>query len=597
MNESPAKAKIRQLRERMKREGFDAYVVPSADPHQTEYPHPYWRSRAWLSGFTGSVGTVVVLQDKAGLWTDGRYFIQAERELAGSGIDLFKMALPGVPELIDWLAGIMPEGGAVGVDGRLVPAAQAKAWREKLGRKKQRLVCDVDLIEPLWQDRPLLPTAAAKLHDVRFTGRSATEKLAEIREAMRENNVDTYLISSLYDIAWLFNIRGDDSPYCPLLTAHAIVELDKAVLFTDERKTSDDLRAELIREGIEVAPYDTVSDALAYLPPASSVYLCEERVSVRLRESIPIACRIVSGKDFTDLPKARKNTVELENWKRVHELDGVAMVRFCKWLEEGLAVGEEISECDAAARLEQFRRASPECTGLSFSTISAYGPNGAIIHYSPKPETCAMLGAKGFCLIDSGGQYEGGTTDITRTIALGPLTDEERTDYTLVLKGMINISSARFPKGAAGNHLDVLARQSLWAHGIDYRHGTGHGVGYYLNVHEGPQNISPYRKSDTPLEPGMVVTIEPGVYKENRHGIRIENMVVVEGDMETEFGSFFRFGTMTLCPIDTKPLVLELLSQAEIQWLNVYHQMVRETLSPHLEKEEAAWLAAKTRPV
>ncbi len=573
---------------------LDAFIVPSADPHQTEYVHPHWRCREWLSGFTGSVGTVAVLPQQAGLWADGRYFIQAEKELEGSGIDLFKMLMPGVPEMIDWIAEKVPEGGAVGVDGRLVTTAQVAAWEKKLKKKHIRVVTDLDLISGLWKDRPVLPVNPARLHPLSYSGRSAGEKLAEIREAMSEQEADAYLLSSLYDIAWLFNIRGDDTPMCPILTAYALVENEKATLFVDEAKLTDEVCTALAAAGAEAASYDAVWSALEALPEDASLYLCEERVSASLHAKV--SCKVVSGKDLTDLPKACKNETELENWSKVQELDGAAMVRFWKWIETEVPQGG-VTECSAADRLEAFRRACPDCVDLSFTSISGYGSNAAMMHYFPKPETCATLEPQGFYLIDSGGQYLGGTTDITRTFALGELSEEQKTDYTLVLKGVINLSRVRFLKGAAGNNLDILARQPLWEQGLDYKCGTGHGVGCYLNVHEGPQNFSQHKRSDTPFEPGMILTIEPGVYKEGRHGIRTENMVVVEEDRETESGSFYRFRTLTLCPIDTTPLKLELLSAAEIEWLNDYHKTVFEKLSPHLDADEAAWLEAKTRPI
>jgi len=574
--------------------GLFAYVIPSADPHQTEYVHPHWRCREWLSGFTGSAGTVVVLADKAGLWTDGRYFIQAEKELEGSGIDLFKMRMDDVPELIDWLRDNVPEGGAVGVDGRLITAKQAKDWSEKLEKKDARLVTDVDFISTMWNDRPSLPTDAAKLLSEEFSGRTTPDKLREIREAMAKKDADTYLVSFLYDIAWLFNIRGNDTEHTPLLTAYALVESDRATLFVDDAKISDEVRAALAADGVSVAPYESVFGVLSGLSESAVVYLCEERVSVTLRNSV--SCKVETGKDLTDLPKARKNETELKNWERVQELDGAAMVRFWKWMEEAVPKGG-MDEVDAADQLEQFRRSCPECVDLSFSSISAYGPNAAMMHYFPRRGDCAAVEPKGLYLIDSGGQYLGGTTDITRTFALGELTDEQCTDYTLVLKGVIGLSTARFLKGSAGVNLDILARQPLWEHGLDYKCGTGHGVGCYLNVHEGPQNFSQSKNSDAALEPSMVVTIEPGVYKEGRHGIRIENMVVVEEDRETESGVFYKFRTQTLFPIDTKPLKAEMLTEAELEWLNDYHQMVQERLAPHLSDDERAWLETKTRAV
>lgn len=581
------------LRAVMAQHHLDAYIVPSADPHQTEYAHAHWRSRAWLSGFTGSAGTVAVLGKSAGIWTDGRYFIQAAQELDGSGIDLFKMHVDDVPELIDWVCAGVPKGGAVGMDGRLITVKQAADWEEKLAKKEIRFVTDVDLIDGLWENRPSLPSDLAMLYPLEFAGRSAADKLVEIREAMTEKEVGAYLLSSLYDIAWLFNVRGKDTKYCPLLTAYALVTHDSAILFVDEAKVSVGFLAFLEDDGISVMPYADVFSALGQLTESETIYLCAERVNDALMQCI--SCSVETGKDLTDLPKARKNEVELKNWRRVHELDGVAMVRFWKWLEEHVPSGG-VNECFAAEELEAFRRINPECQDLSFDSISAYGANAAMMHYSPSPKTCSMLESRGLYLIDSGGQYFGGTTDVTRTFALGELSDEERTDYTLVLKGMINLSSARFLRGSAGNNLDVLARQALWAEGLDYKCGTGHGVGCFLNVHEGPQNISPGKRSDTSFEPGMVVTIEPGVYKEGRHGIRTENMVVVEVDRETECGVFYRFETLTLLPIDTTPLKRELMSDAELQWLNTFHQQVFDRLSPYLGDVEQEWLKGKTRP-
>ncbi len=584
---------IQQFRTLLKQFKLDAFVVPTADPHQTEYVHPHWKAREWLSGFTGSAGSVAILPESAGLWTDGRYFIQAEQELQGTGIALFKQRMPDVPELIDWVCENVPENGAVGVDGRQITAKQAKDWGKKLKKKNIRLVTDLDLVSKLWKNRPALPDAPTFPHPVEFSGQSTADKLKEIREAMQEKEADTYLLTSLYDIAWLFNLRGGDIPYCPIAMAYALIETDDACLFIDEKKVSEAVRTELDACGIATQPYDNIFQALENLPDSRTVFLDEERVNTRLRQSIPSACKVTTGKDLTDLPKARKNKTQLEGWHRIQELDGAAMVRFWKWLEEQLPLGGQ-TECTAADKLEYFRRSNPDCAGLSFPSISAYGPNAAMMHYFPRPKTCANLEARGFYLVDSGGQYAGGTTDITRTFALGKLTEEQRFDYTLVLKGVINLSSARFLKGTAGNNLDILARQPLWEHALDYKCGTGHGVGHFLNVHEGPQGFSQHKLSDTPLEPGMVLTIEPGVYKENRHGIRIENMVVVEADCETESGTFYCFNELTLCPIDTAPLDTDLMTEKEMAWLDAYHQTVLEKLSPHLSTEEVQWLEGKT---
>jgi Xaa-Pro aminopeptidase len=585
---------LKDLRARMVQQGVSAYIVPSADPHQSEYVADHWKCREWISGFTGSAGTVVILPDAAGLWTDGRYFIQAERELAGSGIALFKMHQPDVPELIDWIYEQLPEGATVGVDGRLITIAQADKWEARLEEKDIQLETELDLIAALWTERPPLSKNPARLHPEEYAGCSATDKLNEMREAMLEAGADVYLLSSLPDIAWLFNLRGDDMPMCPVLTAYALIEKASATLFVDEAKLTDEVRDALAFAGVGTAPYDAIGEMLSALSEETALYCCEDRVSAGLWAHM--ACMVLTGPELTALPKARKNAVQLKHWRRVMELDGVAMVRFWMWLEEAVPQGG-LSECDAADRLEAFRRDCDECLDLSFTTISAYGPNAAVVHYSPQPERCATLEPKGLYLLDSGGQYPGGTTDITRTLALGEVTDEERTDYTLVLMGHIHLSRAVFRKGAAGYNLDLLARQPLWEHGLDFAHGTGHGVGQYLSVHEGPQNISPHKRSDTLLEPGMVVTIEPGLYREGRHGIRTENVVVVEADSETGFGTFYRFRPLTLCPIDTAPLNMELLSESDIEWLNAYHRTVYEKLAPHLDAKEAAWLKTKTRPL
>ena len=587
---------LQHLRGLMVDNQFDAYIVPAADPHQSEYVDAHWKCREWISGFTGSAGTAVILRGTAGLWTDGRYFIQAEQQLEGSGIDLFRMRMPEVPTLIDWVCENVKERGVVAIDGRQLTAAQAKEWKKKLDKKEIRLALDCDLVSELWADRPPESDTPVSLHGIEYTGCSTPEKLAEIRKAMVEKDVDHYLITFLYDLAWLFNIRGGDIPRCPVVTAYALVSADSARLFVDEAKISDAVRAELAESGVDVSPYSAMADALKALPTEQSVYLDDRRVNAFLRQSIPEGCTVVENKDLTDLPKARKNSVQLENWAKVQEFDGIAMVRFWKWLEERMPQGG-LTECAAVDQLESFRRSNLECVDLSFDSISAYGPNAAMMHYSPQPETCATLQPNGLYLIDSGGQYPGGTTDITRTFALGELTEEQRLDYTLVLKGVIGLSRARFLKGATGSGLDILARQPQWDRGMDYKCGTGHGVGYYLNVHEGPQNFSQSKERTTPLEPGMVVTIEPGVYKEGRHGIRIENMVVVENDIETEAGSFYRLATMTLCPIDTAPLQTDLMTAAEIDWLNAYHQTVRERLAPLLNDEEARWLEIKTQPI
>lgn len=595
MNKKTAK-KIHKLRNLIKQHKLDALIVPTADPHQTEYVHDHWKCREWLSGFTGSAGTVVILPEKAGLWTDGRYFIQAEQELENCGIELFKDGMPDVPKLIDWVCEQVPENGKVGVDGRQITVKQSKEWETKFEKKNIRLITDQDLVSNVWNDRPALSGEPLFLHGIEYAGQSTADKLAEIRDKMQEKDADSYLLNSLYNIAWLFNLRGNDIPTCPVFMAYALITADDATLFIDDAKLTDEVRSTLDADGVTTAAYKELFPTLEKLPDDRAVYLDDSKVNIRLKQSIPEACKIVTGKDLADLPKARKNKIQIDHWRTVQELDGTAMVRYWKWLEENVPQGG-VTECTAADQLEQFRRSHSECTDLSFSSISAFGPNAAMMHYFPRPETCAALEPRGLYLIDSGGQYPGGTTDITRTMVLGELTDEERTDYTLTLRGLIALSSARFLKGAAGNNLDILARQPLWEHGIDYKCGTGHGVGQFLSVHEGPQGISQSKLTSDPFEPGMILTIEPGVYREGKHGIRIENMVVVEEDCETESGTFYRFGTLTLFPIDTEPLKTELMTDKEIDWLNSYHQTVFEKLSPRLDPQEVEWLKTKTMPI
>lgn len=588
--------KIGHLRKRMAEHGLDAYVVPNTDPHHSEYVAEHWRCRRWLTGFTGSAGTAAFLADKAGLWTDGRYFIQAEKELDGSGIDLFRMQQPGVPELIDWLCEEIPAGGALGIDGRQLTAETAGKWLEKLGQKKIRLVTDLDLVSMLWADRPPVSDAPVAVHAAEVAGRTVAQNLAEIRAAMEKAGADAYLVSSLYDIAWLCNIRGGDIPFCPVAMAYVLLKPETAELFIERTKTPAAVVDELACSGVVLRPYEGIAAALRGLAAGTRIFLDERRVNVFLKQQIPGHCAVVNGKELTELPKARKNATQLRHWREVQKLDGAAMVRFWMWLEAQVPL-RGITECEASSRLEALRRAHPACLDLSFATIAGYGPNAAMMHYFPVPETCATLEPRGLFLIDSGGQYRGGTTDITRTLALGALTDEQRTDYTLVLKGVANLSTAVFLEGTSGLQLDILARQPLWRHGIDYKCGTGHGVGYYLNVHEGPQNLSQHQKSGTALEPGMILTIEPGVYKQDRHGIRVENMVCVEEAMKSESGAFLRFETLTLCPIDTAPLVMELLEDREIEWLNGYHATVRVKLLPLLDAEERRWLEAKTAAI
>lgn len=587
--------RIQALRSEMAREGIDAYIIPSSDPHNSEYVSPRWQSRKWISGFTGSAGIVVVLKNSAHLWADGRYHIQAADEIGGTGIDLFKMGLPDIPTLEEFLLDTLPNNSVVGFDGAVITAASASRMLETFSYKNISLKSNADLIERIWLDRPKAPMDRAFEHDVKFAGKSRVQKHQEIRREMDKAKADYFLLSSLDDIAWLYNLRGTDVPCCPLFLSFALISQDQSYLCVQKEKISDELIKTLESDGITVKAYSEIESLVKGLNGNSTVLYDPKYLNYNLESAIPESCRRVKKTNPTTHAKAVKNSIELENYKNCFVRDGIYMVQFIKWLNE--SVGKiKVTEKSASDYLGSLRASDPEFHGLSFTTIPGYKAHGAMMHYSVSEESDVELHEESLFLVDSGGLYSDGTTDITRTFALGKLTEEEKTDYTLTLMGHIDLSMAKFLHGTRGLQLDVLARSPLWKHSINYGCGTGHGVGFFLNVHEGPHSISP-GFIDEKLLPGMVVTNEPGVYREGKHGVRIENiMLVVEAD-QSEFGRFYKFEPLTLCPIDTRPLKLDLMNEEQISWLNWYHGQVYKKLAPQLDEEHKEFLKEATKPL
>jgi len=587
--------KIHQLRELMQEKGIDAYIIPSFDAHQSEYVPDYWKSRAWISGFTGSAGTVVVTMNESGLWTDGRYFIQAEKQLLGSEIKLFKMRQPGVPTFEEWLSEVLPQNSCVGFDGKVFSCKQVKELESKLSKKKIKLNDQYDFIGEIWKDRPELPLDKIFIHELKYTGLSAAEKIEEIRKEMRNKGADYYIISSLDDIAWTYNIRGNDVQNNPVVISYSLISLDKSWLFIDKRKVDEGTEKILNINGVEVLEYNEIEAVLGSLDDTAKVYYDPSKVSKWLNGCLPKGCEKIEGKDIAMLRKALKNKVEIENLKRCQVRDGVAMARFIYWLKCNIGK-EEITEISASEKLEDFRRQGEAFIGPSFDTIAGYKDHAAMMHYKATEEGQYTLLPEKMLLVDSGGQYLDGTTDITRTIVLGNITEEERKDFTLVLKGHIALCQAKFLHGVTGTNLDVLARLPLWEQGIDYKCGTGHGVGYLLGVHEAPQRFA-VEYNDAKLEEGMVITNEPGVYKEGKYGIRTENTLLVVKDEETDSGQFMRFEVISYCPIDLEAIDVDMLTDKEKAWLNNYHENVYELLSPYLNEEEKEWLRKVTRAI
>jgi Xaa-Pro aminopeptidase len=588
------KEKLSEIRKQMKADDVHAYIIPSADPHISEYLPKHYKCIPFASGFRGSAGTLVITHEFAGLWTDFRYFEQAAEQLEGSGFELVKQKVQHAPEYIQWLGEKLPKGAVVASDEKLVSVLLGEMLTVRLAAKGISLV-DRDYLSPIWEDRPALPTEPAFLIDTAHAGESVTSKLASVRLQLAAYGAKYHLISSLDDIAWLFNIRGKDVNYNPVVLSFALISQDHATLYIDESKLSESDKDVLLRNGTEVRDYEQIQYALAHLPLDSSIFIDPKRNCYAFSKLIPESVSVIKETNPSTNLKAVKNNVELQNTRVAMTKDGVAITRFLKWLSENIGKNK-ITELSASAQLLKYRAAMEGFIGDSFNTISAYASHGALPHYAPSVESDLEIEPKGLYLVDSGGQYFYGTTDITRTLPMGETTEEERKDYTLVLKGMIDGCRLTFPKGTCGYQVDAITRKPLWEHGRNYGHGTGHGVGYLLNVHEGPQVFNP-TNNPVAIEIGMITSIEPGIYRPGKHGIRIENLVNTIAAESNEFNEFYAFESLTIAPIHTGIIEKELLEQAQIDWLNEYNALVFERLSPSLTAEEQEWLRAETQAI
>ena len=588
--------RIEKLRSLMKEKDIFAYIIPSADYHQSEYVGEFFKGREFISGFTGSAGTVVITQEKAILWTDGRYFLQAEEELSTSCVELYKMGQENVPTTFEYIENEVPSGSKVGFDGRTISAAMGAILELNLAKKNITISYEDDLLNEIWDDRPALSDAKAFLLDIKYSGEDFTSKIARVREWMRENNTTTHILTSLDDIAWLFNIRGGDIKYNPVVLSYAVITLDKAILFVDENKLNDEIKTSFGEEVVEIKNYFEIYEFVKTINKEEIVLIDSNKISYSILKNIPAGVKVVNGMNPSTKFKAQKNSVEIENTKKAHIRDGVAVTKFMYWLKNN--IGKiEITELSAADKITELRREQGKFIEESFGTIAGYASNGAIIHYSVTKESNITLKDRGLFLLDSGGQYFDGTTDITRTFALGELTEEEKYHFTTVARAMIRLSDVKFLHGVNGYYLDILARGILWNEGLNYNHGTGHGVGHVLNVHEGPNGFRLDNKESAILEEGMITTNEPGFYKAGSHGIRLENeMLCVKGE-KNEFGQFMEFEPITIAPIDLDAINVELMKEDEKAYLNEYHKMVFDTVSPFLTTEETNWLKEYTRAI
>ena len=588
--------RLSNLREIMQREHLDAFIFPSTDPHNSEYVPDRWKGREWISGFNGSAGTAVVTMHAAALWTDSRYFIAAEQQLAGTEFVLMRERVAGTPTISEWLGKVLSDinGATVGVDGMVNTAADVEALIADLRQQGGITVrTNFDPLAVIWTNQPPIPTTPIEVHSLEYAGESTKSKLSRIRMALRSLHADGMLVSALDDIAWTLNLRGSDVHCNPVFVSYLLIDTKTTTLFINDEKLTPDVKAYLTAQGVQTAPYNHIKDALRnydeyniLLDPNVISYTLFKQVRTQevIRASSPIPAM-----------KAIKNEIEVEGFRRAMIRDGVVLVKFLRWLQTAVAKGQE-TEISVAEKLTALRAEQPLFRGISFDTIAGYEAHGAIVHYEATPETDAPLKPHGFLLLDSGAQYQDGTTDITRTIALGELTEEQREVYTLVLKGHIQLELAKFPSGASGTQIDALAREAMWRKGFNFLHGTGHGVGSFLNVHEGPHQIRmEYRPA--PLLPFMTVTDEPGLYLEGKFGARIENILLIKPYMTTAFGEFLQMEPLTLCPIDTAPIVREMLLNEEVEWLNGYHQYVFDKLSPYLQGADLDWLRAATQNI
>lgn len=591
--------RLSRLRALMQQKGAGAYYVPTADFHLSEYVNPYFKSRQYLTGFTGSAGTLVVTMDEAALWVDGRYFIQAEEQLSGTPVKLMKMGEEGVPSVLEYLSKL-PEGAVIGLDGRTVSAAMALRMEKTLSTRNITLEPDMDLVGDIWPDRPPLPNAPVYVLGVDSVGVSAADKIADIRRVLVEKDADAHVLCTLDDIAWLFNLRGGDVECNPVFLSYAIIERDAAYIFADKSKFHACVQEYLRQLNVTLLPYNDIYEFASKYDEGDAILLSTASVNYTLYDKLYDKAIIIDEENPEQIKKAIKNPVEIENMRKAHIKDGLAVTRFMRWVKEN--VGKEpISELSAAAKMDSLRLETEGNLGRSFSTISAYGPHAALPHYAPTEESNLAVEPRGFLLMDSGGQYYEGTTDITRTIAVGPLTDTEKKHFALVLRSMLRLANARFLYGCRGLNLDILARGPLWDEGLDFKHGTGHGIGYLLNVHEAPNGfrwkIVPERVDSCVFEEGMITSDEPGIYIEGSHGIRTENLIVCRKGEKNEYGQFMYFETLTMAPIDLDAIDPSYLNDTEKQQLNDYHKLVYEKLSPYMDDGEREWLRKYTRAI
>lgn len=590
--------RIQRLRELMEERHIDAYLVPTSDYHETEYVGEHFECRKYITGFTGSAGTALIMKDWAGLWTDGRYFVQAAKELEGSGVELMKMNQPDVPTIEEYLEEHMPEFGLLGFDGRVINGSMGERLKKNLENKRVSIAYTEALIGEIWEDRPALSAEPIWILDERYAGKSAEEKISQLRSVMKAERADVHIITTLDDIVWLLNIRGNDVPCNPVVLSYLAVTMDKLYLFLNPEVVSEEVNLYLKNLGVEILPYQEIYTYVKKLHN-SRVLLEKSKVNYMIVSELDGSNIVIDKMNPTVSAKAKKNPVEIENMKLAHIKDGVAMTKFIYWMKQN--IGKiPMTECSVADYLETLRM-DQGALDLSFTTISAYGANAAMCHYHATPDQCAVLEPRGLYLVDSGGQYLEGTTDITRTFALGPVTETEREHYTLVLMSMLRLGHVKFLQGCTGFSLDYVAREPFWSRGLDYNHGTGHGVGYLLNVHERPVGIRfrtvAERQEGTPFVPGMVCSDEPGLYIEGSHGIRTENMIFCKEAEKTEYGQFLCFEYLTFAPIDLEPLKVELMEDRDIAYLNEYHKQVYEKIAPHLTEEERKWLKEVTRPI
>ena len=589
--------RIAALREAMKQHNIDAYIIPTSDPHMSEYPADCWKYREWISGFTGSAGTIVITATKAGLWTDSRYFLQASTQLEGTGIELFKMMLPETPTIQEFLVHELNEGETVGLNGETYSVDDACILEKSLAKRGIKLNTNASLIDPIWKERPAIPEAPVFEMPIELSGKSVEDKLLDINKILHKAGADYTILSALDEVAWTFNIRGTDVAYNPVAVSYAFISEKESVLFVNPKKIPAEIAEHLKKEGVILADYGMLATFLSRLPEQTRVLIDKKRTNVAIYNALPKNSILIEGISPANHLKIIKNETEIKGFRNAVLKDGIAMTKFFFWLEKTLKAGDKVTELSAATRLTALRAEQPQYVMDSFASISSYGAHGAIVHYSPTPETDTELRTDSLYLLDSGAQYLDGTTDITRTIALCDEPSEQmKKDFTRVLKGTIGIAKCKFPAGIRGCLIDAFARKALWDAGINYLHGTCHGIGHCLNVHEGPQSV---RMEENPviLEPGMVMSDEPAMYRTGEYGIRTENMVLIREDSETEFGKFLGFETLTLCYIDTKLIIPSMLSAREHAWLNKYHQMVYDLISPHLDEEEKIWLKEKTSEI